>query len=125
LGAIDRGAIMKIAKSPAMRRFRGLLGAATAIATIAATPQPVMAQDKAKIQAGEAAYNDYCSTCHGDKLVSTGQTFDLRRLTTQERPRFENSVLNGKNQMPPWKGAISLDQIDLLWHFIRANAYEK
>jgi mono/diheme cytochrome c family protein len=86
---------------------------------------PVSAQDKAKIDAGEAIYNDYCFTCHGENLVSTGQTFDLRRLTVADRARFENSVLNGKNQMPPWKGVISPEQIELLWHFIRANANQK
>ena len=38
------------------------------------------AQDKAKIAAGEIVYNTYCATCHGDDLVSSGQTFDLRRF---------------------------------------------
>jgi mono/diheme cytochrome c family protein len=80
------------------------------------------AQDQAKIDAGEAIYNDYCFTCHGEKLVSTGQTFDLRRLKPADRGRFENSVLMGKNQMPPWKGVLSNEQIDLIWQFIRANA---
>ena len=46
-------------------------------------------------------------------------------LTATDRARFENSVLNGKNQMPPWKGVISPDQIELLWHFIRAKANQK
>ena len=86
---------------------------------------PASAQDKAKIDAGEAIYNDYCFTCHGENLVSTGQTFDLRRLTVADRARFENSVLNGKNQMPPWQRVISPEQIELLWHFIRANANQK
>jgi mono/diheme cytochrome c family protein len=105
-----------------LQRFliRGIVTAA-ALASIASAS----AQDKAKIDAGEAIYNDYCLTCHGENLVSTGQTFDLRRLTAADRARFENSVLNGKNQMPPWKGAISPEQIDLLWHFVRANANQK
>jgi mono/diheme cytochrome c family protein len=83
------------------------------------------AQDDSKIAAGETVYNTYCATCHGDDLVNTGQTFDLRRLKADERPRFDNSVRNGKNQMPPWKGVLSDDNIDALWHYIRANAYEK
>jgi len=81
--------------------------------------------DKAKIDAGEEVYNTYCATCHGSELVSSGQTFDLRRLKATDRARFENSVLNGKNQMPPWKGALKPEEIDQLWHYIRANAYEK
>ena len=82
-------------------------------------------RDQAAIEAGEAVYNNYCQTCHGDRLVSTGQTFDLRRLTAGDRARFENSVRNGKNQMPPWKGVLSDEQIDQVWRYIRANAYQK
>jgi mono/diheme cytochrome c family protein len=92
---------------------------------IVALMAPAAAQDQAKVDAGEAIYNDYCFTCHGEKLVSSGQTFDLRRLTVADRARFENSVLAGKNQMPPWRGVLSNEQIDLLWQFIRANAHQK
>ena len=84
-----------------------------------------LAQDAAKVKAGEQVYRSYCSTCHGDDLVTSGTTFDLRKLHADERPRFENSVLNGKNQMPPWKGALSPEQIDQVWNYIRANAYDK
>ena len=85
----------------------------------------VSAQDAAKIEAGENVFNTNCAICHGDQLVSTGQTFDLRRLKDNERVRFENSVRNGKNQMPPWKGKLTDEEIDQLWHYIRANAYQK
>jgi mono/diheme cytochrome c family protein len=83
------------------------------------------APDQDKIDAGETVYNTRCAICHGDDLVNTGQTFDLRKLKADERPRFEHSVLNGKNQMPPWKGVLSDTDIDNLWHYIRAHAYEK
>ena len=83
------------------------------------------APDQVKIDAGETVYNTRCAVCHGDDLVNTGQTFDLRKLKAEERPRFEHSVLNGKNQMPPWKGVLSDTDIDNLWHYIRAHAYEK
>ena len=83
------------------------------------------ARDQAAIEAGEAIYNNYCQTCHGDRLVSTGQTFDLRRLTADDRARFENSVRNGKNQMPPWKDVLSAEEIGELWAYIRANANQK
>ena len=83
------------------------------------------APDQDKIAAGETVYNTRCAVCHGDELVNSGQTFDLRRLKADERPRFDNSVRNGKNQMPPWKGVLSDDEIDQLWHYIRAHAYQK
>lgn len=95
-----------------------LWGTATALADDAVP-------DRDKIGAGETVYNMRCAVCHGDDLVNTGQTFDLRKLRADERPRFEHSVLNGKNQMPPWKGVLSDADIDSLWHYIRAHAYEK
>jgi mono/diheme cytochrome c family protein len=81
--------------------------------------------DTAKVEAGENVYNTYCQVCHGDRLVSTGQTFDLRRLRGSDHSRFENAVRNGKNQMPPWKGVLSNEEIDQVWLYIRANAYQK
>jgi mono/diheme cytochrome c family protein len=111
--------------SPVILRISLLLG----VAIIAnAAPRAALAQDqdKAKIEAGAQTFADYCSTCHGDNLVNTGPTtFDLRKLKADERPRFENSVTNGKKQMPPWKGVLNAEQIDQLWSYIRANAYEK
>ena len=96
-----------------------------AIGAIALSAGGAVAQDKAKIEAGEQVYSTYCSTCHGLNLVSSGQTFDLRRLRADECPRFQNSVLNGKGQMHPWKGAVTDEEIDQLWQYIRANANEK
>ena len=110
------------------RRLIGAVVAVAAIAFLAALLSATVgaddaALDQAKIDAGETVYNMRCAVCHGDELVNTGQTFDLRKLKAQERPRFENSVRNGKNQMPPWKGVLSDDDIDHLWHYIRAHAY--
>ena len=107
-----------------MKRSKWLLaGALLCLVSGARADDP---GDQAKIDAGETVYAYHCATCHGDDLIHTGDTtFDLRRLKADERPRFENSVRNGKNQMPPWKGVLSDDEIDQLWHYIRANAYEK
>jgi mono/diheme cytochrome c family protein len=102
-----------------------LLLSTMTISGAALSTQTALAQDQAKIAAGAQTFSEYCSTCHGDNLVNTGQTFDLRRLKATDRARFENSVLNGKNQMPPWKGALDAQQIDAIWNYIRANAYEK
>ena len=72
---------------------------------------------------GAIIYDGYCASCHGIELNDTtsGVTFDLRRLRADERSRFENSVLNGKGQMPPWRGALSTEQIEALWTYIRAT----
>ena len=109
-------------ESTMLHRRRSIAGAALLLGALLASPPHARALDKAKVAAGEGVYNNYCFTCHGETLVSSGQTFDLRRLKATERARFENSVLNGKNQMPPWKGVVTDEEIDQLWHYIRANA---
>ena len=81
--------------------------------------------DKAKIEAGETVYTTYCAVCHGDNLVSTGQFPNLRRLSAKDREKFDTTVRNGRNQMPPWKDVVSDVQLDQLWSYIRANANEK
>jgi len=121
---------MAIGEAKVMQRVRSCvvaigLGAVLLFMSKGFAPDAASAQDRAKIEAGENVYNNNCQVCHGDRLVSTGQFFDLRRLTANDRARFDNSVRNGKNQMPPWKGVLTDEEIDQLWYYIRANAYEK
>jgi mono/diheme cytochrome c family protein len=108
-----------------IRKNRRLVLALVAGALAPAAAAQDAARDQAAIEAGETVYNNYCQTCHGDRLVSTGQTFDLRRLSADDRARFDSSVRNGKNQMPPWKDVLRDEEIAQLWAYIRANAYQK
>jgi len=82
-------------------------------------------QSGQQLEEGEQVYNNYCFTCHGERLVSSGQTYDLRRLRPSDRPRFDTAVRNGKGQMPPWKGVLGDGEIEALWAYIRANAFER
>ena len=66
----------------------------------------------------------HCSGCHGARLRNTGTTFDLRELTEGERARFDIGVMDGKNMMPPWRGTVTDENLDQLWAYIRAYAYE-
>ncbi len=79
--------------------------------------------DTKKVEAGEMVYGDYCSSCHGEQLRNTsgGVTYDLRRLRAQDRDRFFTAVLDGKRQMPPWRGALEMEQIESIWAYIRAK----
>ncbi len=75
---------------------------------------------------GARVYDKYCATCHGDDLQNnSGIAFDLRRLKADEHPRFVNSVLHGKKVMPAWQGALTSEQIEQLWAYIRAHAYAR
>jgi mono/diheme cytochrome c family protein len=83
-----------------------------------------MAQADAAAQDGEQIYATNCATCHGDELRNPGSSFDLKDLKTAERARFDKSVMEGKGQMPPWRGALTPADMDALWAYIRANAYD-
>ena len=78
--------------------------------------------DAAKVETGATVYGNYCSNCHGEGLQNTsgGVTFDLRRLRPQDRDRFVTATLDGKRQMPPWRGALDMAQIDAIWAYIRS-----
>lgn len=99
--------------------FLGIVFAAGTASAVSA--QDAGAVDPAKADEGEGIYGNYCQTCHGDNLVTSGQTFDLRRLKPEDRKRFETSVQNGKGQMPPWRGIIDADQMEKVWHYIMSR----
>ena len=88
------------------------------LATAALAQEPL--PDRAKIDAGETVYSTYCAPCHGDQLVSTGQFPNLRRLTPADRAKFDSTVRDGRNQMPPWRGVVSDEQIDQIWAYVRS-----
>jgi mono/diheme cytochrome c family protein len=103
-------------------RWMGYLGAAS-LTLVAASTSVLAAIDAGAAKEGRSIYENYCATCHGEELVNTsgGVTFDLRRLRPDEHARFVHSVLNGKNQMPPWRGVLDDQQIDDIWAYIRAS----
>ena len=80
----------------------------------------VRAQDQ--VEAGAQLYEEHCMGCHGEKLKAPGTSFDLRKLTTEQRSRFDKFVLDGKGQMPPWRGTLGQAELDQLRAYIRAHA---
>ena len=80
------------------------------------------AQDQAAIEAGEALYGEHCAMCHGDNLRSAGSIPDLRDLRADQRSHFDQTVTDGKGQMPAWGGVLSEQEFDQLWAYIRAHA---
>jgi mono/diheme cytochrome c family protein len=107
-----------------MRRFstivRPSLAALIAFVVLqtAAAAETVGAQ---KVAAGMSVYNSHCVRCHGEHLQNNGWTYDLRRLRPEDNARFVNSVLDGKGQMPPWRGALTVEEIEAIWAYIRAT----
>jgi mono/diheme cytochrome c family protein len=93
-------------------------------ATLSLLPSAAAAAPDMAAQDGERLYEKYCATCHGDDLQNNGLAFDLRRLKADEQPRFVFFVTHGKKAMPSWQGVLGADQIDALWAYVRAHAYQ-
>jgi cytochrome c6 len=73
-------------------------------------------------QAGFAQYNRTCAQCHGRNMVQAGVTvYDLRRFPIDDKERFLNSVINGKGNgsMPGFKDALTQQQIELVWIYVK------
>jgi cytochrome c6 len=105
------------------RTLQSLVAAAVVSFVICPCASLAQTAGAAQVAAGERVYSDYCSNCHGEGLRNTsgGVTFDLRRLRSEERDRFVSAVLDGKRQMPPWRGALDMEQIESIWAYIRAT----
>ncbi len=105
-----------------MKRLPASLAAQVVFALVSIASVAHADTDAAKIETGVTIYGNYCSNCHGEGLKNTsgGVTFDLRRLRAEDRDRFVSAVLDGKQQMPPWRGALDMKQIDAIWAYIRA-----
>ena len=74
-----------------------------------------------QIQSGSRIYAQNCAPCHGPRMSDPEGAFDLRKFPRDERTRFINSVSNGKNSMPPWRGLLSPEDIASLWAYLVAG----
>ena len=80
------------------------------------------AQDRATVEAGEALYAEHCAECHGENLRSSGSVPDLRDLRQDQRSYFDQTVSDGKGQMPAWGGVMNEPELNQLWAYIRTHA---
>lgn len=71
---------------------------------------------------GRALYAQKCMQCHGVNMVNPGtSSYDLRKFPADQYARFANSVANGKNAMPAWKGTLTPEDIEALWAYVCAR----
>jgi len=75
----------------------------------------------AQIKTGGDMFARHCSHCHGVRMVKPEVGFNLREFPSDQRERFVNSVIKGKNAMPPWGGLLKPDEIDALWAYVIAG----
>jgi mono/diheme cytochrome c family protein len=100
-------------------RFALAVAAACAFAPAAAQGPPE-AFPLEQIKRGAETFADYCSPCHGERM-SNPELFNLKTFPPAERARFINSVTNGKNAMPPWRGQLQPADIEALWSYVVAG----
>jgi cytochrome c6 len=77
------------------------------------TPEPAPFPP-AQVKRGAEIFAMYCTACHGERM-SNPELFNLKEFPRDQRARFLNSVANGKNQMPAWRGQITPEEIEALW----------
>ena len=55
-------------------------------------------------------------------MVNPGtSSFDLRKFPQDDRARFVESVMHGKNTMPAWGDILTPDEIEALWAYVRTG----
>jgi mono/diheme cytochrome c family protein len=74
-----------------------------------------------QIRDGAEIYAVNCSPCHGSRMRDPGSAFNLRNFPPDQRERFINSIVRGKNQMPPWGDFFKPDQLEELWAYVMAG----
>ena len=75
--------------------------------------------EPAQVEAGREQYHRTCAQCHGRNMVNAGTTiYDLRRFPVDQVERFQQSVVNGKGNMPSFKDALTPEQIAVLWAYV-------
>jgi cytochrome c6 len=53
-------------------------------------------------------------------MVNSGTTvYDLRRFPEDQPERFYQSLTRGKGNMPSFEGAITREQMEMLWSYVR------
>lgn len=105
-------------------KLRMLLVCAAALTGVAhaqstpssAAPAPITME---AVEKGREQYHRTCAQCHGRNMVNSGTTvYDLRKFPTDQHERFVTSVMQGKGNMPSFKGAIDDSALQVLWAYV-------
>jgi mono/diheme cytochrome c family protein len=101
-------------------RMSRALSAALALSAVSSLAMAQGAPDRKAAEKGYQLYETNCLTCHGPDMINPGTvSYDLRKFPADQKPRFVNSVTNGKGQgMPAWRGIISADEVEQLWAYV-------
>ena len=101
-------------------RFALMIAMASVIASASAQNPSVETFPQEQIKRGAETFSEYCTPCHGERM-SNPDLFNLKTFPSDQRARFINSVTNGKNAMPPWRGQLKPNDIEALWSYVVAG----
>jgi len=76
------------------------------------------AHEKAfNVKNGESLYAKNCSSCHGSGMKNPQWGFNLELFPVDQKMRFMDSVIYGKNAMPPWEDVLSNEEVSNIWSY--------
>lgn len=83
---------------------------------------PAYASDD-QLAASEQLYNEFCSHCHGPKMVNPGtSSYDLRKYPRDKKQDFLSTVKAGKGDMPAWGDILSHEEVEVIWYYVSTRA---
>jgi cytochrome c5 len=72
---------------------------------------------------GKTVYNQFCISCHGPAGTGgQGGGATLANLA-HDHQNLANSAWNGKNNMPPFRGVLTLEQLRDVAHYIAEDLF--
>ena len=78
---------------------------------------------QAQYKKGATSYRKRCARCHGVNMINPGPgIFDLRTFPVDDKNRFVDAVVNGKNAMPSWGDVLDADGVNVLWIYVTTQA---
>lgn len=89
------------------------------------TAAPSFAEDSGHplFKAGQTAFKDFCSHCHGINMINPGtSSYDLRKWPVENKAGFVSSVMKGKGDMPAWGDILFAEEVDALWVYVIMRA---
>ncbi len=81
----------------------------------------------ADVEEGERLYSETCMFCHGENVVSSGATPDLRRAPTAVHESFADIVLGGVREplgMPAFDDILNADDVRRIQAYVLSRARE-
>ena len=103
------------------RSSNWLLGLGLVLASARAPGEAQQHSRRTRSSRGADVYATYCMACHGWQMELPGRQLRSTHFPPGQFARFENAVIKGKNNMPPWGEVLQPGDIEALWAYVMAG----